>query len=138
VKRVQRFAMAHLPVIECARGVLPWGELPARVEATDAPDFWKALAASIGAVLALRARDAGAATLARTARERIGNRWPVLELWLAREFPEAPDLGQELPARVLRALLEMRLPDAGIEALAAAALKALVAAGIDGAVQIGL
>ena len=87
-----------------------WSALADRVEEVAAPDFWKALALSFGAVLARRAHSPAAEHLAWTARSKLRPDWAALARWLDAEFPAQEPVGAALPAAALRAVFEMQLP----------------------------
>ncbi|MCB9893496.1 MAG: sigma-54-dependent Fis family transcriptional regulator [Planctomycetes bacterium] len=117
-----------------------WSVLAERVEESPAPEFWKTLALSFGAVLARRAHTPVAEQLAYAARGKLRRDWSVLTRWLDREFPAQQPVGSELSATALRAVMEMQQPaQSGQRAFAELADAALrKACGGSAGVQIGL
>ncbi|MCB9936420.1 MAG: sigma 54-interacting transcriptional regulator [Planctomycetes bacterium] len=140
VKRGYIFARVVKAVVEATGDAQTWSLLVDRIEEIPAPEFWKALGLTFGAVLARRAHSPAAEQLAWAARQKLQPDWVALERWLEREFPAQEPVGVQLSAQALRALVAMQLPQQTTpRAFAELAVETLRrATGAKAAAQIGL
>lgn len=127
-------------VVQAFNDPTRWTALADRVEAVEAPEFWKAIVLSYGSVLARRVHSPAAANLAWSARSRMRPDWVPLSRLLDAEFPVQEAVGGALSADALRAVFGMQLPQQlnprEFAQLAESTLRR--AAGGSAAVQIGM